>query len=105
MNVVPCLAPVRLFSLALLGILVPCASAATLTITVRSADSAYLLKQARVELTPSGREEMTDELGVAEFPNVPPGDYTARVSYLGFPDHTELVRVTNDAICAAINVL
>jgi hypothetical protein len=89
--------PMRFLPLALLGVLAPCAFAATLTVTVRSADSAYLLKQARVQLMPIGREDLTDELGVAEFPDVAPGEYTARVSYLGFPDHLEPVRVTSDA--------
>lgn len=88
------LAPVRLFCFALFGLLPPGALATTLTVTVRSADSTELLQQARVELAPTGREAMTDNLGVALFSEVAPGDYTARISYLGFPDHTEAVHVT-----------
>lgn len=85
----------RLFSQALVLMLAPCAWATTVTVTVSSADSAQLLQQARVELVPTGREAMTDKIGLAEFPDVPPGDYTVRVSYLGFPDQTETVRVTS----------
>jgi TonB-dependent receptor len=89
----PNVAVVQLLSLALL-FLAPCASAATLTVTVSSADSAQFLQQARVELSPTGRETMTDKFGVATFSDVAPGDYIARVSYLGFPDSTVAVRVT-----------
>ncbi|MSU50718.1 MAG: TonB-dependent receptor [Opitutus sp.] len=88
------LRPIRLFSLALLGVLVPGTFAATLTVTVSSADSAQFLQQARVELSPTGREAVTDAFGVAVFPDVAPGDYTARVTHLGFPDHATAVRVT-----------
>ena len=69
--------------------------AANLTVTVTSADSAHVLQQARVELVPSGREAVTDAFGVAAFPDVAPGDYTARVSYVGFPDFATAVRVTS----------
>ncbi|MEO6245732.1 MAG: TonB-dependent receptor [Opitutaceae bacterium] len=87
----------RLFSAALLGISMPRAFSATLAITVRSADSAYLLNEARVVLSPTGREDMTNELGVATFADLAPGDYTARVSYIGFPDQMETVHVTTAA--------
>ena len=60
----------------LLGALVvafsPVSSAASLTITVSSADSAHVLQQARVELVPTGREAVTDAFGVAAFPDVAP---------------------------------
>lgn len=94
MHLHPYLSPVRLFIFALLGALSPGAFAATLTVTVRSADSAQPLQQARVELAPTGRETMTDKSGVAVFSDVAPGDYTARISYLGFPDYATAVRVT-----------
>lgn len=87
-------AGLRFLTLALVGIFAPCALAATLTVTVSSANSAQVLQQARVELSPGGREAMTDQFGVAEFSDVVPGDYTARISYLGFPDRTATVRVT-----------
>ncbi len=69
-------------------------SAATLTVTVSSADSAHYFQRARVELSPGGREAFTDAFGVAEFPDLAPGDYTARVSYVGFPDAAAAVRVS-----------
>ncbi|MDP3071920.1 MAG: TonB-dependent receptor [Opitutaceae bacterium] len=94
MHPIPRLSVLRLLSFALLGALASSGSAATLSITVSSADSAQLLQQARVELAPTGREAMTDLFGVVEFPDVAPGDYTARVSYLGFPDQTAAVRIT-----------
>jgi TonB-dependent receptor len=87
--------PRRPLRLALiLGLLSSSALAATLTVTVSSADSAQFLQQARVELSPTGREAMTDPFGVAVFSDVAPGDYSARVSYLGFPDVVVAVRVT-----------
>jgi TonB-dependent receptor len=84
----------RLLRLAPFVLLAPAAFAATVTITVSSAESAQLLQQARVELAPTGREVMTDNLGTAVFPNVAPGDYTARITYLGFTDQSTPVRVT-----------
>ncbi|MBI5768491.1 MAG: TonB-dependent receptor [Verrucomicrobia bacterium] len=92
-----CLASLRLLAFAVLGLFATSVRSATLTITVRSAESAYLLKQARVELLPTGRDDMTDELGVAEFHNVAPGDYSARISYFGFDEQTVSVRVTAEA--------
>jgi hypothetical protein len=71
------------------------ARAATLTVTVSSADSAHYFQRARVELSPGGREAFTDAFGVAEFLDVAPGDYTARITYVGFPDATATVRVTS----------
>ncbi|MES2696068.1 MAG: TonB-dependent receptor [Verrucomicrobiota bacterium] len=69
---------------------------ATLTVTVSSADSAYFFQNARVELSPGGREAQTDAFGVAQFSDVPPGEYTARVNYVGFPEFNTTVRVTNE---------
>lgn len=86
-------ATVRALVLALATALTPL-PAATVALTVRSADSAQLLPDARVELAPTGREATTDTLGVAVFSDVAPGDYTARVSYVGFPDFNVTVRVT-----------
>jgi TonB-dependent receptor len=71
--------------------------AATVTVSVSSADSAQFLQSARVELTPLGREAITNAFGVAEFIDIAPGDYTAKVSYVGFPDLAAAVRVTADA--------
>lgn len=88
-------ASVRLMLLLLPGMLVSRAVAATLTVTVSSGDSVQMLQQARVELSPGGREAMTDNLGTAVFPDVAPGEYTLKVSYLGFPDHVEAVRITD----------
>jgi TonB-dependent receptor len=82
-------------ALACLGAFAPGLFAATVTITVASADSAQLLQQARVELSPGGREAMTDQFGAAVFPEVAPGNYTAKVTYLGFPDQAVALRVTS----------
>jgi len=72
----------------------PAAAAQSLvTVTVSSADSAQFLQRARVELAPTGREAFTGPAGVAEFPAVAAGDYTARVSYIGYPDTNVPVRV------------
>jgi hypothetical protein len=47
-------------------------SAATVTITVSSGDSAQFLQSARVELSPLGRDAITNDVGVAEFLDVAP---------------------------------
>ena len=93
MHAQPHRAPLRLLFLTLLSAVASCAFAATVNVTVSSADSGQFLQQARVVLSPSGREVMTDKSGVAVFLDLAPGDYTAHVSYLGFPDHTAPVRV------------
>lgn len=84
----------RLLACAML--LVGSLAAATLTVTVSSGDSSHLFQQARVEISPGGREAFTDAFGVAEFVDLPPGDYTAKVTYVGFPDFSGSVRVTAD---------
>lgn len=66
---------------------------ASVAVTVSSADTDQLLNQARVELLPTGREAMTDSLGVAAFADVVPGDYTVRVSYVGFPERSVSIQV------------
>ncbi len=68
-------------------------SAATVTVTVSSGDSAHFFARARVELSPGGREAVTDAFGQAQFTDVAPGEYLARVSYVGYPDSTVTVRV------------
>lgn len=85
----------RLISLALAGFLPALADAATLSVTVTSADTAQFLQQARVELVPTGREAVTDSYGGALFAEVGPGDYTVRVSYVGFPDFSQAVRIVD----------
>lgn len=82
-------------TLAALFLAATLARAATLTVTVSSGDSAHFFQRARVELSPGGREAFTDAFGIAEFLDVASGDYTARVTYVGFPDATAAVRVTS----------
>lgn len=77
------------------ALIVP-AAAATLTVTVSSADSAHYLQNARVELSPGGREALTSPFGVAEFADLAPGEYSVRVVYVGFPDATSTVRLGNE---------
>lgn len=67
--------------------------AATVTVSVSSGDSAHYFARARVELNPGGRDAVTDAFGNAQFLDVPPGDYVAKVSYVGFPDASVSVRV------------
>ena len=54
-------------------------------ITGRVADSSgAVLQGARVELQPRGVISVTNERGEFTFTNVPPGDYTVTISYVGF---------------------
>ena len=46
------------------------------------------LKGALVTIEETGQMANTDDLGTFRFPSVPPGDYTLRVSYLGYADQS-----------------
>lgn len=56
----------------------------TITGTVRDDTSGASLKGALVELVGTGRKTSTNDLGEFRFANVPAGDQTVRVSYLGY---------------------
>jgi len=56
----------------------------TVTGTVTDETSGAALKGALVELVGTGRTTSTDDLGVFNFVNVPVGDQTIRISYLGY---------------------
>jgi TonB-dependent receptor len=51
------------------------------------------LQGARVELAPSAKQQITDNQGQFRFPDVPPGDYTLTISYVGFANFSQPVSV------------
>jgi TonB-dependent receptor len=67
-----------------------------------SADSALL--GARVHLDPVGKETVTDGQGQFRIVDVPPGDYTLNVSYVGFAPFTKTISLQG-AQTAAVEVL
>lgn len=69
-------------------------SSGVVSVVVSSADSGTFLERARVELVPGGREATTDQFGVAEFAGLAPGNFTAHITYEGFPEASVPVRVT-----------
>jgi TonB-dependent receptor len=52
-----------------------------------------LLHGARVQLDPVGKAAVTDDQGQFRITEVPPGDYTVTVSYVGFDPFTKSVKV------------
>ncbi len=63
-------------------------------ITGRVADSSgAVLQGARVELQPQGIIAVTNQLGEYTFTNVPPGEYTITVSYVGFGPYSQKVTI------------
>jgi TonB-dependent receptor len=92
-------------SLALLVLLHTAASAAALTGRVRdSASNSYLLG-ATVTLRELGRTAATTAGGGFSFGNVPAGDYTLSVVYLGYADFVQPVTVTEAGVPALEVVL
>jgi TonB-dependent receptor len=69
-------------------------STGTLTVVVSNQRTGVYLQKARVDLLGTNRSETTNELGVAVFTGVPPGSYSARVSYTGLDDRTHPVTIT-----------
>ncbi|HEY2361483.1 MAG TPA: TonB-dependent receptor [Candidatus Angelobacter sp.] len=55
--------------------------------------SGAVLQGARVELQPQGIIAVTNQLGEFTFTNVPPGDYTVIISYVGFESSSKNVTV------------
>jgi TonB-dependent receptor len=60
--------------------------------TVKDSGSSSLLG-ARVQLDPLGKQAVTDTQGQFRIPDVPSGDYTVTVSYVGFAPFTKSVKV------------
>ena len=76
------------------------------TITGRVMDSGgAVLEGARVELKPKGITLSTDEHGEFTFTNIPKGDYTVTISYVGFQPHTEKVIVAASPVEPVIAAL
>ncbi|OAM88033.1 hypothetical protein AW736_21225 [Termitidicoccus mucosus] len=68
-------------------------SGGTLSVSVSNQGTNEYLQKARVEIRGTNRVENTDELGVAVFTGVPPGEHTVRVSYVGLTDRTYTVTI------------
>ncbi len=51
------------------------------------------LQGARVELTPSGKQQVTDAQGQFRLTDVPTGEYTLNISYVGFAAFTQQIKV------------
>ena len=81
-------------SLAILALFHAAASAATITGRVRDAGSNSYLLGATVTLREIDRTTATTVGGGFNFGNVPAGDYTLAVTYLGYTDHVQPVAVT-----------
>lgn len=79
--------------LAFLALLPGLASAATLTGRVRDAASNSYLLGATVSLRELGRSTTTNADGGFSLGNVPPGDYTLAVGFLGYADHLQNISV------------
>jgi TonB-dependent receptor len=68
-------------------------SGGRLSVNVSNQGTNEYLQKARVEILGTNRVENTDELGVAVFTGVPPGEYRVRVSYVGLADRTYPVTI------------
>ena len=63
--------------------------------TVTDARTGAGLKGALVTLKETDQTARTDELGNFRFPSVPPGEYTLRVSFLGYAGQSVLINAAN----------
>jgi TonB-dependent receptor len=72
------------------------ALAATLSGDVRDSGTQRFLPGASVTLRENGRSTVSDNTGHFSFPDLPPGNYTVNVDYLGYLTGTQQVSVTND---------
>jgi outer membrane receptor protein involved in Fe transport len=68
------------------------------TITGSAADAShFVLEGARVELQPRGQTTVTDQEGQFTIANLPPGDYTITISYLGMLPFTKELKMSGGA--------
>lgn len=74
---------------------------ATLNGRVRDANNNAFLYGAMVTVREAGREATTDRDGAFSVSDLPPGNYTVVVSYLGYDDVTRTVHVGDDAAARA----
>ena len=68
----------------------------TLSITVTEKGSREAIIMATLQLQPSGAMAVTDVDGQAKIANVPTGDYTLQISYVGFEPINTRLKVTKD---------
>lgn len=95
---------IRVFAvLAMLGVLIGPMSAPAQTsprgfVSGTAKDSGGApLQAARVQLDPLGKQTVTDNQGQFKIADVPPGDYTLTVSYVGLAPFSRAVKVTGDS--------
>lgn len=74
------------------------AFAQTVTGEVTDANNTVVFKGARVTITELSRSATTDDRGTFRFTNVPAGEYTLVVSYVGAPDKDVPIVVTADGL-------
>ena len=86
-------------SIAVVGALFASAvSAQTVTGEVTDANNTVVFKGARVSIVELQRSATTDERGQFRFTNVPAGDYTMIVSYVGAADKSVPISVTDSGL-------
>lgn len=86
-------------SLVLAGsLLVTTASAQTVTGEVTDANNTVVFSGAEVTISELGRSTTTDGRGQFRFANVPAGGYTLVVSYVGAPDKSVSITVTDSGL-------
>ncbi len=87
------------FPLVLAGLLLgPIAAAQTVTGEVIDAANTIVFKGAEVSITELERSTITDDRGQFRFNNVPAGDYTLVVSYVGAGKKTQPITVTDSGL-------
>lgn len=87
------------FSLTLAGLLLgPIVAAQTVTGEVTDAASTVVFKGAEVSISELRRSTITDDRGQFRFNNVPAGDYTLVVSYVGAGKKTMPISVTDSGL-------
>jgi len=86
-------------SLILVGLLfAAAASAQTVTGEVTDANNTVVFKGARVRISELNRSATTDDRGQFRFTNVPAGDYTLVVAYVGAADKSVAISVTDSGL-------
>lgn len=86
-------------SLALAGLLLaPIAAAQTVTGEVTDANNTIVFQGAEVSITELQRSATTDDRGQFRFANVPAGEYTLVVSYVGAADKSTPIVVTDSGL-------
>ncbi|MGI9233289.1 MAG: TonB-dependent receptor [Woeseiaceae bacterium] len=90
-------------SLALAGlVLAPVVAAQTVTGEVTDANNTVTFQGAEVSITELQRSETTDDRGQFRFTNIPAGDYTLVVSYVGAADKSIPITVTDSGLAMGV---